>query len=151
MSMKLTPAASTFTRASPGLGWGVSTSSSVRTSGPPGVWTRMAFMRRFEAMRGPRRQARPARQRQPLVPVEAVLHPAAAGLIALALQPDALPPPDLAGPRAVEAAGGIAGPVVPVIAARLHGRRGSAGLGGVRRLAAEGEGREGKTEGRDAD
>src|SRR4051812_8966049 len=102
MSMKLTPAASTLTRASPALGLGVSISSSLRTSGPPAVWTRMAFMRPFEATRGPRRQARPAPEVRRLVPVEPVLPgPAPASLLALALQPDALAQRDHPRPRSV--------------------------------------------------
>src|SRR5438105_9902408 len=43
--MKLTPAASIVTSASPRFGDGRATSSSARTSGPPVAWTRIAFTR----------------------------------------------------------------------------------------------------------
>src|SRR6266516_3420392 len=42
--MKLTPAASILTSASPEPGVGCGISTAWRTSGPPGVWTRMAFI-----------------------------------------------------------------------------------------------------------
>src|SRR3954453_17415654 len=42
--MKFTPLAAIFTSASFGFGSGTGTSASVRTSGPPGFWMRIAFM-----------------------------------------------------------------------------------------------------------
>src|SRR5262245_5089181 len=44
--MKFTPIAWRRTRACPGPGSGTGTSSTTRDSGPPGSWTRMAFMAR---------------------------------------------------------------------------------------------------------
>src|SRR6202048_2944755 len=60
--MKLTPAASTRTNTWPGPGFGVGSSTSCITSGPPCLSARMAFMAAFVAARGPdvkRRKAFP--------------------------------------------------------------------------------------------
>src|SRR5262245_37270887 len=50
--MQLSPEASSFTTACPGPALGSGTSSSFITSGPPGVWTRIAFMSSLSSFRG---------------------------------------------------------------------------------------------------